>query len=217
MADSPEPQDNRVSAAVASAQAEQPRIFVSYASPDVAIASELVEALEQHGISCWIAPRDVKPGALYADAIIRAINVAPAVVLVLSESSIASTHVGKEIERASSKNRPLLALRIDAAPLTPAFEYFLSESQWIEALSGIRDGAYRRLIDTILGPGPTSTAAIPSASSPTKKNLASQIVGWRKYMPKHRYGVCSTLVRPTCLGTLTWPIYCSSAVIGTAL
>jgi hypothetical protein len=34
---------------------------------------------------CWIAPRDVKAGALYADAIVRAISSAKAIVLVLSD------------------------------------------------------------------------------------------------------------------------------------
>ncbi len=90
----------------------------------------------------WIAPRDVKPGALYADAIMRAITNAKALVLVLSESSNASSHVGKEVERASSKKRPIIALRTDAAPLTPALEYFLSESQWIDASATKRDSAY---------------------------------------------------------------------------
>lgn len=41
-------------------------------------------------------------------------------VLVPSESAVASPHVGKEVERASSKKRAIIALRIDAAPLTPA-------------------------------------------------------------------------------------------------
>src|SRR6267378_3594782 len=79
-------------------------VFISYASQDAAVAGALVEALERHGVGCWIAPRDVKAGALYADAIARAISGAKAFVLVLSESAIASSHVGKEIERASSKN-----------------------------------------------------------------------------------------------------------------
>jgi TolB-like protein len=74
----------------------------------------------------------VRPGALYADAIVRAINEAKAVALVLSERSVASSHVGKEVERASSKHKQIIALRIDTAPLTPALEYFLSESQWID-------------------------------------------------------------------------------------
>jgi len=51
---------------------------------------------------CWIAPRDVIPGFHYADGIVRAINGSKLLVLVLSEHAIASPHVRKEIERASS-------------------------------------------------------------------------------------------------------------------
>jgi hypothetical protein len=56
-------------------------VFVSYASQDAVVANSIVENLEQHGCKCWIAPRDVKPGAQYADAIVRAINEARALVL----------------------------------------------------------------------------------------------------------------------------------------
>ena len=107
-------------------------VFVSYASQDVSVANSVVEALERQGIRCWIAPRDVNPGSQYADEIVGAINDAKVVVLVLSEHAVASPHVGKEIERASSKRRRVIALRTDAASLTRSFEYFLSESQWID-------------------------------------------------------------------------------------
>src|ERR1700733_4709833 len=129
------------------ASGSTPTVFISYASQDAAVAAALVEALERHGLKCWIAPRDVKAGALYADAIVRAISGAAAFLLVLSESSIASSHVGKEVERASSKKRPIIAVRIDAAPLTPAFEYFLSESQWVEAQAENMEAAQVRLVD----------------------------------------------------------------------
>jgi tetratricopeptide (TPR) repeat protein len=67
------------------------RVFVSYASRDAAVASALVETLERHGVACWIAPRDVKAGALYAEAIVRAISEAKALVLVLSERADTET------------------------------------------------------------------------------------------------------------------------------
>jgi hypothetical protein len=107
-------------------------VFVSYASQDAAAANSLVENLEQHGIKCWIAPRDVTPGSQYADEIVGAINDAKVFVSVLSEHAVASAHVGRELERAASKRRRIIVLRTDAAPLTRSFEYFLSESQWID-------------------------------------------------------------------------------------
>jgi TIR domain len=106
--------------------------FVSYASQDAAIANAVVANLEQHGIKCWIAPRDVTPGSQYADEIVRAINSTKVLVLVLSEHAVVSPHVGREIERGASKRRRIIGLRTDTAPLTRSFEYFLSESQWID-------------------------------------------------------------------------------------
>jgi hypothetical protein len=37
----------------------------------------------------------------------------------MSDNAIGSTRVGKEIERASTKKRPIIARRIDTAPPTP--------------------------------------------------------------------------------------------------
>jgi TolB-like protein/Tfp pilus assembly protein PilF len=106
--------------------------FVSYASPDAPVANAVVEILEQHGIKCWIAPRNVTPGSQYADEIVGAINNSKVLVLVLSEHAAESAHVGREIERAASKRRRIFVLRTDATPLTRSFEYFLSDSQWID-------------------------------------------------------------------------------------
>src|SRR5450755_1128831 len=183
MADRADPADHQEKTANATPTAEPARVFVSYASPDVAVAGALVEALERHGISCWIAPRDVKAGAVYADAIVRAISSAKALVLVLSENAIGSSHVGKEVERASSKKRPIIALRVDKAPLTPALEYFLSESQWIEAQDEKKEPAYARLIDAIqeleqAAPGTGRSMTPPAGTGP-----ATRPTGRRKRIP----------------------------------
>ncbi|MEO6080495.1 MAG: TIR domain-containing protein [Steroidobacteraceae bacterium] len=126
-----------------------PTVFISYASQDAALANAVVVAVEQSGITCWIAPRDVEPGALYADEIIRAINDCIVVVVVLSAQSIASHHVGKELERASSKRRRIIALRTDTTALPRAFEYFLSESQWIDVGTGGIEPAAAKLAEAI--------------------------------------------------------------------
>ena len=46
-------------------------VFISYASKNKQLADALCHTLEQHRISCWIAPRDVLPGEPYAREIIR--------------------------------------------------------------------------------------------------------------------------------------------------
>jgi len=156
--------------AVVPASNASSHVFISYASQDVAITDAVVEALEGHGVRCWFAPRDVVPGALYADEIVRAINEASVVVLILSEQSAASPHVGKEIERASSKRRRIVTLRADSVLLPRAFEYFLSESQWIEVGSGgiaaatgkVLDAVRRHLDPSALIDSPTASANPPA-------------------------------------------------------
>jgi hypothetical protein len=115
-------------------------VFLSYASQDTEIANTVCQELESRGVRCWIAPRDVAPGALYADAIVRAINESKALLIVLSQSAVASSHVGREIERAASKRKQIIALRIDTAPLSPELEYFLSNSQWIDVAALVMPG-----------------------------------------------------------------------------
>jgi TolB-like protein/Tfp pilus assembly protein PilF len=138
--------------------------FVSYASQDAAVANSIVESLESRGVKCWMAPRDVKPGAQYADAIVRAINEAKAVVLVMSAGAVASAHVCREVERAASKRKPIIAFKIDAAPLSAALEYFLSQSQWIDVPALGMKAALAKLTEA-MGQGSASSApAIPVAS-----------------------------------------------------
>jgi len=149
-------------------------VFVSYASQDAAVAKSIVENLEQHGLKCWMAPRDVLPGAVYADAIVAAINEAKALVLVLSGGAVASSHVGKEIERASSKRKQIIAFRIDAAPLSRALEYFLGESQWIDVPALGMPAALAKLAEAG-GRGSTTPARqIPATkrASRSKKRFA---------------------------------------------
>jgi TolB-like protein/Flp pilus assembly protein TadD len=134
--------------------------FLSYASSDTEIAKQVCAHLEAAGLRIWMAPRDVPAGAQYADALVRAINASHCLLLILSEDSVNSAHVGKEVERASSKRKPIVAIRIDAAQLTPAFEYFLSESQWVEAGDGLQ-------------------AALPRLTEDLRKLIAGKIGGTR--------------------------------------
>src|SRR5271170_6346966 len=74
-------------------------VFISYASHDSAVSQKVCSALEAAGFPCWIAPRNVVPGTLYAEAIVGAIDESRILILILSKEAVASAHVGREIER----------------------------------------------------------------------------------------------------------------------
>jgi TolB-like protein/Tfp pilus assembly protein PilF len=125
------------------------KAFISYASQDAAIANALCDSLERAGISCWLAPRDVRPGDFYADAIIQAITACEVLILLLSRAAIDSPHVLREVERASSKRRPIITLRTDGATLPPSLEYFLSVSQWLDFSGGPVEHQFSKLIEAL--------------------------------------------------------------------
>jgi adenylate cyclase len=149
-------------------------VFISYASQDVAVADAIVGALEGDGLKCWIAPRDVTPGEFYADAIVRALNSARTFVLVLSENAAASAHVLREVERASAKRHSIISFRIGSISLSPALEYFLSASQWLDASASGYDRALPKLVEAVqrLRTSPVVDTGQPTALAPPPRSVA---------------------------------------------
>lgn len=61
--------------------------FISHASADQPKVKKICKALESKGVKCWIAPRNVTPGADYSDEIMSGIENSRCLVLVLSKSA----------------------------------------------------------------------------------------------------------------------------------
>jgi TolB-like protein/cytochrome c-type biogenesis protein CcmH/NrfG len=167
------------------ARTGKPDVFISYASHDSAVAEAACDALERAGVTCWIAPRDVMPGAFYADEIVHAIDDAKAIVLILSQHAAESPHVQREVERAASKRHPVVSLRIDHAPLPPGLEYFLNASHWLDASGGDPARAMPKLVSATqvaIGVPGAMPAASPSSrdfalsASPQSPNRTTIVV-----------------------------------------
>lgn len=110
-------------------------IFISYSSHDAKIAFKIVEYLEENGIKCWIAPRNIESGLDYTDVINNAIEECSALVLVFSTASIQSQFVKKEITTAVSFNKTILPFKISKVELKGGFLFLLNNVQWIDATS----------------------------------------------------------------------------------
>ncbi len=161
-------------------------VFISYASHDAVMAQKVCGVLEVAGFPSWIAPRDVVPGTQYADGIVGAIDESRILVLIVSKDALASAHVGRELERAASKRHPVIALKVDSAPLTRAFEYFLNQSQWIEVGAGGTDGAIAKLVEAVgrhLAPG--AAVSLPPPLQTSKQKAA---------MSRRRWGIAAVVV-----------------------
>ncbi len=108
------------------------RVFISYASKDRARATAVCELLERHGISCWMAHRNIPPGVVWPSAISDAIDSASLMLLLISANANSSRHIGREVERADRKQMPVIPLRIEDVLPSEGIGYFISNVQWID-------------------------------------------------------------------------------------
>ncbi len=108
-------------------------VFISYSGEDQAIGGQVCRLLEEQGIPCWMAPRNIEPGRDYGEQIIDAIESSRVMVLVLSEHANTSIFVKNEVERAISKGKVVIPLRIQNVQPSRALELFVSRSQWVDA------------------------------------------------------------------------------------
>jgi len=142
--------------------------FISYSSKDKTIADAVCARLEARGIRCWIAPRDVRPGAPYGEEIIDGIHEARVMVLVLSANANASPHIPKEVERAVSRGVPVIPLRVEDVVPAKSLDYFISSVHWLDAITPPLESHLENLaatIRTLLPDG--SQKVIPPGPVPT--------------------------------------------------
>jgi len=131
---------------------QPPDAFISYAKPDRAAARQLVALLEEHGVRCWLAPDSNPAGEDFGSAIIRAIEACRVVLLVLSGQANQSRWVAREIERATSKQKLVVPVRIEDVLPGPNLELHVAAAQWVDAWDVSPRQLARRLVAVFHGP-----------------------------------------------------------------
>jgi HEAT repeat protein/DNA polymerase III delta prime subunit len=142
--------------------------FISYSNRDKPTADAVRTALEDQGIRCWIAPRDVTPGIPFGQSIIEAIHGSRLLVLVFSSAANASQHVMREVEGAVGRRIPILPLRIEDAQPSGSMAYFLQSIHWLDALTPLLEDHLQPVVDaaqTLLARGDDGRVAAPVATS----------------------------------------------------
>ncbi|MEO8479085.1 MAG: toll/interleukin-1 receptor domain-containing protein [Gemmatimonadota bacterium] len=110
-------------------------VFISYSSTDQTAALAVLHGLEARGIRCWIAPRDIPPGAIWARSIMEGISGCKALVVVFTASANRSEHVLNEVDAAVRKGAVVVPFRIENVFPDGAMEYHLRARHWLDALT----------------------------------------------------------------------------------
>lgn len=165
------------------------RIFLSHSSTDSKLATEVCAMLEANGHSCFIAPRDIRSGHEYAQELVDGIDGADVMLLLLSKRANDSPHVLREVERAVSKNKPIIVYKLENFTLNKSMEYFLMTHQWLDSQTDVDHSAILKCIDEFAdgtkstrndistdsenaSSGKTDTKHTASKSSPRKTIIA---------------------------------------------
>lgn len=109
------------------------KVFISYESSNEKQALDLVTALENRKLSCWIAKKDVPKGEPYDDYIPKAIAECSVVVMLFSEASMSSPHVKNELRLAVKRDKKVIPFMLEGIELREAFEYHIESNNRISA------------------------------------------------------------------------------------
>lgn len=124
-------------------------VFISYSSNDQQPAMAVLHGLESAGIRCWMAPRDIHPGAIWAQAIMDGIAGSRVLVVVFSNSANRSSHVLAEVDAAVRKGAVIVPFRIEDVMPDGAMEYHLRSRHWLDALTPDLEAHVDRLADQV--------------------------------------------------------------------
>jgi hypothetical protein len=132
--------------------------FISYSSEDQDFVKRLHADLLAEGVRCWFAPEDLKIGDRFQESIEESIRVYDKVMIVLSDASVKSRWVEREVnaayEREGRDNRRVLfPIRIDEAVMK-AQQSWAADVRRTRHIGDFRDWhqhpAYRTAFDRLL-------------------------------------------------------------------
>src|SRR5258708_926236 len=124
-------------------------VFISHSSRDKAVADAVCSNLENRGIRCWLAPRDIPPGADWGESILKGMSGAQIMVLLLSQNANSSPQIKREVERAVNRGIVIIPVRIEDVLPASSLEYFLSTAHWLDAFPPPTDQYFGVLGTTI--------------------------------------------------------------------
>ena len=111
-------------------------VFISHSIEDKKIAHLLCQHLEENGIKCWIAPRDIPTGRVWFEEIPGAIHDTKIVILLLSQNSNNSDNVMREIVTACNSDCKIFPVRIEKIEPSAGLKFLITIWQYIDIFPG---------------------------------------------------------------------------------
>jgi TIR domain/von Willebrand factor type A domain len=135
----------------ADAELQNATIALAYSFHDAGVAEEISQALQRRGCNVWSAAR-IRPGDSWVSEVVRNLEAADVVLVLVSKSSQESESLGSEISIAAARElngeAKIIPVLLDRRARLP---FFLSRYQYFDLSNPIRTLAdYERLAESIV-------------------------------------------------------------------
>jgi hypothetical protein len=128
------------------------RIFISYSRHDSDVARRLESQLNSRGYSAWLDTDRLRMGEFWREEIVQAIEGCDYFLLLLSEYSILSINVVRELSLAESAARRILPVMLHQVEIPDTMKYQLAGLQFVIVDAAHLEQGLHNLLDALPTP-----------------------------------------------------------------
>ncbi len=162
------------------------KVFISHAKEDEGVAVRIAENLEDRGYSTWYYQRDSQPAITHLSQTGRAIKESESFLLLITESSLKSNEVNKEVAKAHGENRPIVPVRVKVSDqqfreVQPDWDMIIGTVVTTEISQNVTENVVTRILKALdaLGVQPSNEPVAAESNTRTMQDRwladASQI------------------------------------------
>ncbi len=119
--------------------AQSADVFLSYSREDKARVLDLAGRLRAAGVNLWIDQGSIDGAALWGESIVRALEGAKVLLLMVTPSAVSSHNVAKEVMLTSERKGHILPVHLEPTTIPLGLKYPLAGIQHIEFYNGDPD------------------------------------------------------------------------------
>ena len=119
--------------------AQSADVFLSYSREDKARVLDLAGKLRAAGVNIWIDQGSIDGAALWGESIVRALEGAKVLLLMVTPSAVSSHNVAKEVMLTSERKGHILPVHLEPTTIPLGLKYPLAGIQHIEFYNGDPD------------------------------------------------------------------------------
>ena len=161
--------------------AEPADVFISYSREDKDRVLDLAAKLRNAGVSLWIDQGGIDGATLWGEEIVKALENAKVLLLVVTESAVRSHNVAKEVVLASERKGHILPVHLEPTQIPSSLRYPLAGIQHIEYFQGDADTNLRTILRSLervgvrIAPPPQDRKAGASVEDPRTVSAAATV------------------------------------------